>query len=183
MEPLLRHATPEDVEAIAHVRVAGWRTAYAGLVPQAMLDALDPVSEAVRRRARWAEQHRHPHALELVAEVDRSVVGWAVAGASRDEQRPALGELYGLYVLPEHWSTGVGHRLVLAVEAHLRSCGYAVAHLWVLDGNERAAGFYERHGWQEDGRTQLDRRGAHVLVERGRVHDLRRDVDPVHNQG
>lgn len=183
MEPPLRHATPADVQDIAHVRVAGWRTAYAGLVPQAMLDALDPVSEAVRRRARWAEQHRHPHALELVAEVAGAVVGWAVAGDSREAERAGEGELYGLYVVPEHWSTGVGHRLVLAVEDHLRSCGYAVAHLWVLDGNERAAGFYERHGWQEDGRTQLDRRGAHVLVERGRVRDLRRKLDRAPTRG
>lgn len=167
----LRDATPDDALAIATVRVAGWRTAYLGLVPQEMLDALDPDDEAVRRRERWGERHAHPHDAELVAEVDGDVVGWAVAGRSRDEGH-AGGELYGLYVLPEHWSTGVGHLLLTEVETRLRSFGYAVAHLWVLDGNERAAGFYERHGWAEDGGVQRDERGPYVLHERRRVRRL-----------
>ncbi|WP_151526286.1 GNAT family N-acetyltransferase [Serinicoccus kebangsaanensis] len=173
MEITVRPATPEDAEAVATVRVSGWWGAYPGLVPSALLHALDVPDEAQKRRRRWAEFHDDPRVVDLVAEADGLVAGWAVAGPARDDGRPDEGELYGLYVIPRHWSTGLGHRLVVAVEDHLRSCGYASAHLWVLEGNDRAAGFYQRHGWVEDGGTQLDRRGAHTLRERRRVRDLR----------
>ena len=36
----LRRATPDDAEAIARVRIDGWRRSYKGLVPQAYLDAM-----------------------------------------------------------------------------------------------------------------------------------------------
>ncbi|KUG51096.1 hypothetical protein AVL62_12670 [Serinicoccus chungangensis] len=170
---LLRRAVPDDAEAIAALRVAGWRAAYRGLVPEPLLAALDPATEAARRRRTWGRRHSHLHDRELVAELDGVVVGWAIGGASTDADREASGQLHALYVLPSRWSSGIGHRLLLAVEDHLRACRYAEAHLWVLDGNERAAKFYGRHGWYEDGGTQLDRRGEHVLLERRRVRDLR----------
>jgi hypothetical protein len=47
----------------------------------------------------------------------------------------------------------------------------------VLEGNDRAAAFYERHGWHEDGGVMVDERviGGHTafaLHERRRVRDL-----------
>jgi hypothetical protein len=47
----------------------------------------------------------------------------------------------------------------------------------VLDGNDRAARFYERHGWHEDGAVKEDERivgntGVPALRERRRVRDL-----------
>ncbi|WP_022925841.1 GNAT family N-acetyltransferase [Serinicoccus marinus] len=174
MDVVLRAATPEDAEAVATVRVAGWWGAYPGLLPSPLLHALDVPDEAARRRARWAEQHADPRGTDLLAEVDGLVCGWAVAGHSRDPERPQDGELYGLYVIPRLWSAGIGHRLMVAVEEHLRAQGYTRAHLWVLDGNARAAEFYEQHGWVEDGGTQLDRRGEHELRENRRVLDLAR---------
>lgn len=170
----VRDATPDDALAISTIRVAGWRAAYPGLMPQGMLDALDPVREAARRRERWDERHAHPHDVELLAQEDGEIVGWAVAGPTRSEDRPGDGELYGLYVLPGRWSTGVGHLLITAVEERLRSFGYAAAHLWVLDGNERAAGFYERHGWIGDGQVKHDDRydPDNPLLEHRRVRHL-----------
>ena len=37
----VRRATPEDARAISEVQIAGWRHAYRGIVPDAMLDELD----------------------------------------------------------------------------------------------------------------------------------------------
>ena len=36
----IRRAAPADAEAIARVRIEGWRQSYKGLVPQASLDAM-----------------------------------------------------------------------------------------------------------------------------------------------
>jgi RimJ/RimL family protein N-acetyltransferase len=62
-------------------------------------------------------------------------------------------------------------------EIRLREAGFEHAHLWVLDGNVRAAAFYERHGWHEDGVAKDDDEliaGPHpqTLRERRRVRRL-----------
>ena len=182
MTPTVRTATRSDVASIAGLRVAVWRAAYAGLIPTQVLAGLDAERDAARRAADWDERHADPRIVELVAEADGGVVGWAACGPSRDPERGADGELYALYAASERWSTGIGHALLVRCEDDLRAAGFTAADLWVLEGNERAASFYERHGWVEDGGVQVDERTlgtpAYTLVERRRVRDLARVVRP-----
>ncbi|MES1169133.1 MAG: GNAT family N-acetyltransferase, partial [Leifsonia sp.] len=178
-----RTATREDALAISRVRVDTWRAAYAGLIAQEMLDALDATAEAERRAARWDEGRVDPKVVELIAEVNGVPAGWAALGPSTDDDLPRNGQLFAIYARPEYWSRGVGHALMVTAERHLTAAGYRRAHLWVLDGNERAAAFYEAHGWREDGRTLTDERrtsngAVHTLFERRRVRDLREQLPP-----
>lgn len=173
----IRDATRDDAAAISRIRVETWRAAYAGLIDQRVLDQLDAEREAVRRAARWDELHAGPRERELIAERDGQPVGWAVVGPSRDPERAQEGEVYAMYAIAAEWSRGVGHALMLAAEQSLRASGYRRAHLWVLEGNDRAASFYERHGWHEDGGVLVDERvigghTAYTLHERRRVRDL-----------
>lgn len=173
----VRTATRQDAAAISHIRVDTWRAAYAGLIAQEMLDALDADVEAERRAARWDEDRSDPKVVELVAEVNGAPAGWAAIGPSMDSDMPRDGQLFAIYARPEYWSRGVGHALMITVERHLRAAGFRRAHLWVLEGNERAAAFYEAHGWREDGGRMTDeRRGrsgaVFTLQERRRVRDL-----------
>lgn len=150
---MVREATPADALAIATVRVAGWRTAYAGLIEQAVLDAMDPVSEAARRRAEWG---RWP--IPVVAEVDGRVVGFVLTCAYRGlaeqpaqwPRDPDAGEVAALYVDPSHWGDGVGRALMGRALADLRAAGYQVARLWVLAGNARARRFYAAAGFADE---------------------------------
>jgi GNAT superfamily N-acetyltransferase len=77
------------------------------------------------------------------------VVGFVSVGASRDAD--ASGELFAIYVEPDHWGTGVGGDLLAAGEQRLRELGHTDAILWVLEDNPRARRFYERAGWSRDG--------------------------------
>lgn len=174
----VRTATRADARSIATIRVQTWRAAYRGLIDESLLDGLDIDREAERRAGPlWDHYHADPRASELVAEADGAVVGWASAGSARDDDLPGHAELYAIYALPEHWSSGVGHALLTEIERRLRTAEYRRAYLWVLDGNERAASFYERHGWREDGAVKLDERivggtGAAPLRERRRIRRL-----------
>lgn len=141
--------TEDDVEAVAAVRVRGWQFAYAGLMPQAHLDAMSVAEDAARRRGMLAGGR----SVNLVAEEQggAGVVGWASFGACRDEDTgPDDGELYALYVDPERVSTGVGRALMVHV---LRQAGgrYPTLRLWVLRDNARARRFYEKAGFAPDG--------------------------------
>ncbi|MCP2335845.1 GNAT family N-acetyltransferase [Actinomadura rupiterrae] len=163
----VRHATPEDAEAIAKVHVAGWRTAYRGFVPDAELDAL----RWQDRVADWRERTAPGSTVTvLVAEDDGGLVGFASSGPPRDEDLVAgrAWELYAIYLGPSTWRRGVGTALlrstIEAVPTHVPALV-----LWVLDGNARARGFYERNGFVPDGTTVPSRLGPQYQDLRYRI--------------
>jgi ribosomal protein S18 acetylase RimI-like enzyme len=150
-----------DATAIAKVHVASWRGAYAGLLPQPLLDTL-----SVQRRAeQWRDQLADTEQVTLVAVgVTEEVIGFASVGASGDADADAsTGELYAIYLSPL-WGVGIGSTLHDAAVAML-SQRYTEATLWVLDGNTRARAFYERQGWDTNGLVREETRGGAVLNE------------------
>ncbi|MFJ6573180.1 GNAT family N-acetyltransferase [Streptomyces sp. NPDC091292] len=139
-----------DCESVAAIRIAGWRTAYAGLMPQSHLDALDVTEDAARRRARLAQGQGR--VANLVAERDGEVVGWCAHGPGRDEDaREDDAEVYALYVRPDALSTGVGRTLLARTVRDRTADGHRRLLLWVLKENHRARRFYETAGFAPDG--------------------------------
>ncbi|WP_171168518.1 GNAT family N-acetyltransferase [Streptomyces sp. I05A-00742] len=151
----IRKMTDADVDAVAAIRVAGWRAAYRGLVPRTYLDAMDPVADAARHRARRATPGSP--SVDLVATASDEVVGWACFGPYREDDLPApAGELYALYVRPALIGTGVGRSLCAAAMEGARERGDARMALWVLKDNARARRFYGRAGFVPDGAETTD---------------------------
>ncbi|MFC8916120.1 GNAT family N-acetyltransferase [Streptomyces sp. NPDC057116] len=139
-----------DCEAVAEVRVRGWRFAYEGLIPAWYLAAMTVEADAETRREHFAQDSTR--AVNLVAERGGSVVGWACYGPYRDGQAPTgAAELYALYARPDQLSTGVGRALMAEAVSRAASEGYGAMRLWVLKGNARARRFYERAGFAPDG--------------------------------
>jgi GNAT superfamily N-acetyltransferase len=168
MTPQVRPATPADATGLAAVHVASWQEAYSGLIPQDFLDGL-----SVRDRAdTWHQilsRPPSPGVATLVAELDGHIIGFASVGPCRDDDAEAgTQELWGIYLHPDCWGAGHGHVLHAHALAALRanaSSSTAEATLWVLDGNQRARRFYERHGWSPDGAEKTDWRGDVRLDE------------------
>jgi ribosomal protein S18 acetylase RimI-like enzyme len=136
---VIRPATPDDAEAVARVHVETWRAAYA--------HALSPEGLASLSVTQRAELHRR--SPPVVAEVDGEIVGFVSVGPGTDPDTD--GELYAIYVLPDHWGSGLGRALMQAGEERLRELGHQHAILWVLEDNPRARRFYEAAGWTLDG--------------------------------
>ncbi len=136
----VRPATPADGRAIAEVKIETWRATYAGVVPQAVLDAME-----VEAHARyWARAAACDDAGTFVAEQGGEVMGFASSGPCFHDV--AIGELYAIYVRPSAWSTGAGLALMEAGVVWL-SERWPAAVLWVAEENPRARRFYERYGW------------------------------------
>ena len=76
--------------------------------------------------------------------VDGRVVGFGHVGLANGGV--ADGELYGFYVHPEAWGTGVADALIERCHVALAN-RFDAALLWVLTDNPCARRFYERNGW------------------------------------
>jgi GNAT superfamily N-acetyltransferase len=146
----IRPMAEHDIDEVARLHVRSWQAGYAEIIPADYLSALDPAGFAARRRA----QPNPARSGSLVADDDGRLVGLASYGPYRPEQGefdPDNGELYAIYVDPEHWRAGVGRRLFATAKAGLAESGFHDMRLWVLEENHRARRFYEWAGMRWDG--------------------------------
>jgi len=169
---LIRDARPADATRLAEIQAASWRAAYRGLLSDAFLEGLTAttrldwwVSRLARIPPRWAV---------LVTESEGDVTGFVTIGHCDDDDRrvPNAGELYAMYVDPDHWDRGFGRDLLLGAENCFRASGYTDASLWVVRDNQRARRFYEDGGWRADGLEKRMIIGSDAVVAVRYLRDL-----------
>jgi ribosomal protein S18 acetylase RimI-like enzyme len=148
----LRTATFDDAQDIVRINVECWQRAYAGIVPDAVLSAMDVRVRTARYRERMAEPG--PHETLLATEAG-STVGYVTFGPYRDGRAldETVGEIAALYVDPAAWRTGAGRALTTAAVGRLAERGLDEVRLWVLEANLPARRFYARVGFHPDGAT------------------------------
>jgi ribosomal protein S18 acetylase RimI-like enzyme len=162
----IRSADVEDAAQIADVHVRSWQGAYRGLMPQELLDGLDPAQRA-EMWVRITGRVDGTRSGVLVAEDETAVRGFVAFGPTRDEDEDPdlVGEISSIYLAPEARGTGCGRGLMANALANLAKAGYRQATLWVLDGNARARRFYEAAGFRLDGGEQVDETDGFPLRE------------------
>ena len=140
-------ANERDGRSIAQVHVASWQAAYAGIVPATYLAALS----VEQREAWWSEALAKGEPEVLVARSEGQITGFIAHGPCRDPGAPPdFGEVWALYVLGSHWSSGVGRALWLHALERLRARGFRLVTLWVLARNERGRRFYDAAGFEAE---------------------------------
>ncbi len=152
----IRPALRDDAWGVARVHEIA-RSAYYGVEPAAEVDP--------ERVGMWwsfvAERRRF---TVLVVEDDEEIVAFISYGsplhvAAGSVSRGTAVELHALYVLPDHWSSGVGSVLHQRFTEHLAQHPGTTGTLEVWEGNARALTFYERRGWRRDGRRRSGHEG------------------------
>ncbi len=146
----VRAAAVDDAPGIARVHIQAWRECYAHLLPAEDLAGL----QQRPREDKWRAIITAAAASNVwVACAGTDIVGWASAGAGRDDDAPRPWELEGIYVLASHYGSGAGQLLLDSAVAD------GGAYLWVAEQNPRAFAFYRRNGFIPDGAT-----AAHELI-------------------
>ena len=138
----VRPATARDAKAIADIHVATWKTTYSELMPENFLKAMT----AEMRLAYWKEaiEYSEPQTLVAVAAGDSQVVGFVGFDRSRDPgTRSTVGEVWALYVMPEHARQGAGIALWDGARDGLKEEGCTQVTAWVLLNNAPAMAFFE----------------------------------------
>lgn len=162
----IRTMRAEDLNEKVGVHVQAWFETYEGLVPDAW-SRENVTSEKMR-----AFQLRRGFERTFVACLDDKIVGFASfePEARAFVGRPGVSEVSSIYVLREFQGTGAGRGLL---EAALKSCTHDDVALFVLEGNDRAIGFYEHLGFRRTGRHVDDGPmcDLEMLLRRGRCSD------------
>lgn len=140
---IIGRATPADATELGRVHVQAWREAYPGIVPAAILDALDPAERA----AMWTRVLTAGEAVWLARDPTGALLGFAAAGPQREPDiLPFPGEIYAVYLLRAAQRRNLGRRLMAQAARHLLAQSHHSASLWVLDGNTTAIAFYTALG-------------------------------------
>ena len=148
----IRAANVADVRAIAQVDVETWRATYAGVLPDQLLIGL---SERQRAGVWTRFITRRPGDTVAALDEHGTVLGFGSCGPQREADLPYSGEIFTLYVSPDHQGQGIGRQLLLALFARLIRCGLYSAVIWVLAENP-ARFFYERVGGHTVARRRID---------------------------
>jgi GNAT superfamily N-acetyltransferase len=164
----VRCAVAGDADAICDAHVAAWRVAYREAFPPSYLGsaAFDARRREIWRRLTAAEPIGGSGGALFVPVLDGRVVGFGHAGPERIAAAVSgaavstvevstaaagsgapMGEVYGFYLHPDAWGSGVASLLMDACTDHLGAGGFTDACLWVLRDNGRARAFYEKAGW------------------------------------
>lgn len=144
----IRYADINDSKTLGEIHSKSWKVAYKGIVPNEILETI-----TVEKRQKYFEK-----ALSEGWEEDANIfnddesIGLICIGKCRDTDKPnTCGEIWGIYLLPEYWNSGIGSELIHWGLNELKKRNYDKVTLWVLEENINARKFYEKVGFKHDG--------------------------------
>lgn len=139
-----------EIEAAARLVVAVVRESYGRIVSAAVVDAMTSEDYVVPRIHTWWQATLSGARIWLAQRTtDENLVAMAYADDSDDPDAPTLLELKMLFALDEAKGSGLADELLQT------AIGNSPAFLWTLSGNDRAIGFYRRHGFALDGVSRV----------------------------
>jgi GNAT superfamily N-acetyltransferase len=147
----VRSAVPADAHAIGETHAAAWTAAYDHIFEASFL-----ARAADGRRIGWPRALPNlliAPSLVLVAERDGQVVAFAHAGPEPTD--PVGAEIYGFYVHPAVWGTGIAANLMTHTCSALAHHKQGVV-LWTLRDAGRARHFYEKVHFRTTGRERAE---------------------------
>jgi len=138
-----------------------WRATYAGIVPEKVLAGFTYAVSERRWRKRLRDRNDGSKAF-VVGEDGGVVAGFVVAGPARETVEDYDGEVYAIYISPEHQGRGCGRALMSIAARHLLADGFQSMMLWVLRDNP-ACRFYERLGGAQVSEKSIEIEGTRLV--------------------
>jgi GNAT superfamily N-acetyltransferase len=126
----VRAAEDREVDVLAKLWYDGWQDAHATILPAQLARFRTPESFRERMRAGLKDTR--------VMGPPGEPIGLCMLKGD---------ELYQLYVSAAARGAGVAAALIADAESRLIAAGFATGWLACAIGNQRAARFYEKHGW------------------------------------
>jgi L-amino acid N-acyltransferase YncA len=165
----VRPARADDAVEIARIQIETWRTGYASILPQPVLESLSVDTS----REAWEEALSSPPSPRhhvLVAQEQDWRVGFVATGPAEDlepdDPEPANTAFVGPLLVEPRWGRrGHGSRLLAAAVDHARADAMTRAIAWIPEADTASRAFFVSAGWAPDGLTRALDTGAGELRE------------------
>lgn len=142
----VRPAVVADAGHVAAVHAASSQAAYEAVVPED-----HPQLPLDKRKAFWRDAIEYSEPQVRVALDGGEVIGFVGFDRSRDpKSKNTTGEIWAIYVLPNHWDKGAGLALWDAAREGLIDEGCTEVTMWIPLCNDRALRFAELAGFKRE---------------------------------
>lgn len=138
----IRKAKKLEYAEITHISIQVWKHAYRGLIADNILDNLSQ-DQRLQGRIQWFSE---PDKFSIVALLNNKIIGFCDYGISR-HPKYGKGEIYAIYVLPEHQNCGAGKQLMHHAMQKLQQKSLSPYIVITLENNLPAQKFYESIGF------------------------------------
>ena len=146
----VRYAVLADAPAVANLHLIASRVLHEGVVPDAHWQATPPA----KRVAFWKEAIEYGEPQVMVAEQGGEIVGFVGFDRSRDpKSKNTTGELWAIYVDPDHMGQGVGLALWDAAREGLQDEDCTDVTVWLPLLHEQTLRFHELAGFKREMNT------------------------------
>ena len=159
---VLRLATSDDAPLIADMHAQSWASAYRGILPDVFLDHEMSAERATHWNTRFQELAEGAGEV-FIAIQNEEPIGF-VCLIAPDESGSVLVD--NLHALPGAKGTGLGTAMLAAAAQWARDRGANSMHLYVLEPNVAAIGFYESRGWRLADRENDTMGGIDIIALR-----------------
>ena len=140
---IIRKVNEKDIPSIADIQVNGWKTAYKGIIDEAILNAMNKEEKIERFKGNYQKNGF------IVAELENEVVGFCRYAGSNEftpDMQDIDCEITALYVKPNLKYNGIGTKLFQFVINEFKSKNKTKMILWCLKDNEPSKKFYTKMG-------------------------------------
>lgn len=156
---IIREFTKDDIDACAALHKSSCRESEKGIIFDEDLDRYDD-DHFIEN---WTEWSGYKETSIFVAEDNNQIIGFVMFG--KVKTRPPFdkgivpkfgGEIYALYIHPDHFRQGVGKALFLKACEELTTQKITSMILWAMKKNKRACGFYDSFSGDRVGKKKVE---------------------------
>jgi len=140
---IIRNITEKDIESVVDIQFEGWKTAYKGIIDDAVLNSMNRTKKIEKRRADYKATGF------IVAELNNKVVGFCryIDNNHFTQNIQDIDcELLALYVKPNFKYNGIGTKMFQFVIEEFKRKHKTKMILWCLKDNEPSKKFYTKMG-------------------------------------
>ena len=162
MNITIRFAIPADAPDMAEVCMRSWEAAYKDILPADYIREKNATRPELFKRVITDENEN-----TYVIQKDEKTVGiMRIAPPQDDDVNENYYELHYIYLHPDHFRQGIGAQAVKFVFDKARELDKRFMTVCVFAENINSIKFYEKCGFEADGKTAVQNRGKEVVIIR-----------------
>ena len=163
MKVSIRKAKIGDEKILAYIQTQAWRSAFSDIISA---DDMEKYTNVEKAEEMYTNVLKSGYADVSILEIDgkpHCICAWSKA---RNPDFADCAEIICIHSLCDNWGKGYGSMMMNHILNEIKNSGFKNVILWVFEKNTRARRFYERHGFELTGNTQLSYGAVEVMYRK-----------------